>query len=329
MTATEAAVPAALRPLYVPWQGDLDSLLGITRDRLLHGGDVALALDVLGDSLSWLRATLDAPGWQAAIGRLRAHPLMGLLHENPLLHRAFIKPRGRAADAPLVDLALYGAAAEAAQGATPLGLAMLARDHAAPAATAMRERRDVFAGLIDHVAELHPMPAILAAGCGHLREALVSMAVRRHRIGRLVAADADAEALDTVAQEHAIHRVETQRRGLRALLAPGPPLGRFDLVYAADLCDGLDQRQASLLAAALFAQLAPGGRLVLAAFVPDASDAAYLEACADWFAVRRDAAAMRALADAIDPAELAQCRVYARRSPELLYLELHRAPPPT
>ena len=318
------SIPVALRPMHEPALRDPVGLLDSTRDRLLAGGDVAQAVDILSDGLWWMRTGLPAEEWQQVIALVRAHPLMGLMHENPFTRRAFVKPRGYAGDAPLIDLLYYGQAAAEARDTSPLGLALLARDVAAPAAAAVRERRDFMAELIDHVADARPMPAILVAACGHLREGLVSQAVQQHRIGRLVALDQDAESLAVVGKSFGIKGAEVVNRSIKAVLDGSLKPGSFDMVYAAGLYDYLGQRLATALTAAFFTLLRPGGRVVIGNFAAGIYDAAYMEAIADWFLIYRDAAEMMDLASTIDPAELALKRVYTRHSPDIFYLELRR-----
>ena len=318
------AVPVALRPMHEPEVHDPVGLLDSTRDRLLAGGDVALAVDILSDGLWWMRAGLPAEEWQRTIALVRAHPVMGLLHENPFTRRAFVKPRGYAGDAPLIDLLYYGAAAADARDASPMGLALLERDVAAPAAAAVRERRDFMAELIDHVADAGPMPAIMVAACGHLREGLVSTAVQQHRIGRLVALDQDGESLAVASKAFGIKGIEPVNRSIKAVLDGSFKPGSFDMVYAAGLYDYLNQRLATALTAAFFALLRPGGRLVVGNFATGVYDSGYMEAIADWFLIYRDAADMLALAGAVEPGELALKRVYTRQSPDIFYLELRR-----
>lgn len=319
-----SSVPVALRPLHEPALHNPVGLLDSTRDRILGGGDVAQAVDILSDGLWWMRSGLPAEDWQRTIALVRAHPLMGLMHENPFTRRAFVKPRGYAGDAPLIDLLYYGAAAAEARDASPLGLSLLARDAAAPAASAVRERRDFMAELIDHVADSRPMPSILAAACGHLREGLVSAAVQQHRIGRLVALDQDAESLAIVGKSFGIKGIEPVNRSIKAVLDGSFKAGSFDMIYAAGLYDYLGQRLASALTAAFFSLLRPGGRLVIGNFATGIYDAGYMEAIADWFLIYRDAAEMLDLASGIDGAELAMKRVYTRQSPDIFYLELRR-----
>ncbi len=324
MTAPPRPGPVALRPLHQPALLDPVGLLDATRTGLLHGGDVAGAVDRLSDGLWWMRNALAAARWPDIVAVARAHPLAGLLQEDQGPPRAHLRPRRIAGDAPLLDLAHRGRAAPEAQGASPLGLALLDRQFAAPGAAALREQAQFLAGLIDHVAELRAMPSILSAGCGHLPEGQASRALQQRRIARLVAIDQDAEALAQVARDHGGRGVETLRRDLRAPASVPPAPGAFDLAYAAGLYEYLDDAAAADLTAALFALLRPGGRLVVSSPVPGACDAAYAEAFADWFVVHRGPDQLLALAARLDPEQIGLRRVYTRLSPEIFYLELRR-----
>ena len=68
MSHLAASVPVALRQMHEPALHDPVGLLDSTRDRILSGGDVAQAVDILSDGLWWMRAglpeALDAAGGQ-------------------------------------------------------------------------------------------------------------------------------------------------------------------------------------------------------------------------------------------------------------------------
>lgn len=317
-------VPVALRPMHEPSLADPLALLDSTRERLLRGADPVQATDILSDGLWWLHQKSTSGAWREFAAVARAHPLMGLLHENPLMRRAFVKPRGFAGDAPLLDLVYYGRAAAEARDASPLGLALLDRDFSTPTMAAMRERRDFTAALIDHVCEIAPMPSILLPSCGHLREGLISEAVQQHRLGRLVALDRDPEALAVVTRDLAFLGVETMQHGTRALLERGFAPGSFDLITTGALYEYLTDPVAVVLTRRFFELLKPGGRLVIGNLVPGLYDIGQIEAFCDWTMVYRDAGGMLALAGAIDDDEVALKRVYTRLSPDICYLELRK-----
>jgi SAM-dependent methyltransferase len=314
----------ALRPMFEPALDDPEGLLDVTRERLLSGGEVGPAMDMLSDGLWWLRRTPCGPEWAEVVGLLRAHPLLELLHQNPLARRAFVKPRGYPGDAPLVDMFLHGAEADEAREASPLGRMLLLRDHATPFAAAMRERRDYLTALIDDVANAVAMPHVLAVGAGHLRELQLSLAVRRRRIGRFVALDQDAEALERGVHDCAAPWVEAVARGPGAAMDGTFAPDAFDLVYAGGVFDTLRGGYAHRLVRALFALLRPGGRLVVSNGVPDQYDVGYIEAVGDWSMIYRGPGEMLDLASLVEAEDVALRRVYTRRSPEIFYLELRR-----
>jgi SAM-dependent methyltransferase len=334
MNMYSPCVPITLRGLHEPPAADPVGLLDAARARLRAGDDVGHAVDVLSDGLWWLRNTLPTPGWREVIAIMRAHPLLGLLHENPMLRRAYCRPLGYSGDAKLIDMLYFGRAALdirglpapgcSMMGVSPLGLALLDRDAGAPAAVALRERREFFAGLIDHVAETVEQPAVLVMGCGHFREGMLSRAVRAGCLARLVCVDQDEAALDLVAHCFEDTAIETVNRGVRVAMDGSFARASFDMIYAGGLYDYLPGPFAQGLTTAMFGLLRPGGRLVISNPVPGGYDAGYIEACGDWFLSYRTEADMLALADRIAPDEVAMRRVYTRQSPDISYLELRR-----
>ena len=303
---------------------DPRALLDEVLARLRAGEPAALAIDRLAEGLRWLRNTAAPAAWQRSIAAVRAHPLLAVLHESPLARRSFRKPRGYAGDAPMFDMLYLGEAALENEPVTPLGLEIFRRDIAAPAAVALRERLGLVAERIDAAAEARRNPHILSLGCGHLREAGLSRAVRAGAIGRFVALDQDAASLAVVQVEHAAHGIETLHRSPKATFDGTLPRGAFDLVYAVALYDDLTDRLAHTVTAACFALLRPGGRLVIANADRDLAEAGYLEACLDWVRFQRDAAGVMRLAHGIPAAEAAVCRVTSGDGPEGHYLEVVR-----
>src|SRR3712207_5860700 len=108
-----AAQPPARtpRPSFASASPDPRRLLDEQLTRLRGGEDPGAVVDALADGLRWLRNTAAPAAWQRSIQALRAHPLLPLLHENPLARRSFHKPRGYAGDAPMLDMLYLGEAA--------------------------------------------------------------------------------------------------------------------------------------------------------------------------------------------------------------------------
>lgn len=293
-------------------------------ERLLAGLDPAQVVNRLSDSLFWMRADVSSGRWRSICELARAHPLIGLLQESPFLRRAFAKPRGYAGDPVLLDMVLDGLAGPTEPTVSPLGQRLFERDLNTPFAMALRERRSFFASLIDHVADTVPQPMVLAAGCGHLREAELSSAVQEERLGTLLALDPDSTALAQVQEQWGSKRVETLARSVTAALDRTLPPSTFDLIYVSGVYETLLDRFAQGLTRGFFDLLRPDGRLVIASPVPGLYDRGYLECFANWTMTFRDAAEVTDLHRAIAPADIGVTRVYTRRSPDMMYLELRR-----
>lgn len=241
--------------------------------------------------------------WADTVTLVRRHPVIGLAHEDPLTRWAFTRPRGYVGDAVLIDH-IYGAAQPVFDG--PVGRAINRYTTAAPATRAVRFRRQILAELIDRAsAEGHGHCRVLALACGHLRELELSVAIRRGDAVEVVGLDQDAESLG-VAREtgHRLGcRMETHAASIRAVIKRSLRLRDFDLVYAAGLFDYLEDNVASALVSRMLEAVRPGGRVLIANFVPDIPDVGYMEACMDWFLKYRTESQLRSLLDDL-PAEL-------------------------
>jgi SAM-dependent methyltransferase len=223
-----------------------------------------------------------------------------------------------------MDMVLDGEAAPADGEISSMGQLLFARDLNTSFAMALRERRSFFASLIDHVADTVPQPSVLAVGAGHLREADLSSAVREGRLASLLALDPDDSALKEVAKRWGDKRVTTLARGVAAALDRTLPPSSFDLIYVSGVYEYLLDRIAQTLTRGFFELLRPDGRLVIAAPVSGLYDCAFLECFADWTMTLRDASEIIDLSRAVGPADTGMMRVYTRRSPDMMYLEMRR-----
>ena len=116
----------------------------------------------------------------------------------------------------------------------------------APACEGVRTRREFIAHLLDDLAFNQGKIHVLSVAAGHLREADLSAAVKRRRLGRFVALDADAESLREVERCYGRMGVETCLSTVRQLLQPSESLGDFDLIYSTGLFDYLAQPTAQV-----------------------------------------------------------------------------------
>jgi len=300
MTATPLAVDAAA-------------------ELLLHPATVPDGLHQLVAGLALTRASKSPDEWRRSVQAFRAHPILKTLHQDPYSWRGYRKPRGYAGDAVLIDM-IYGSGegepllAKAGQ----LGKAIYTAAMTEPGIAATRGRRDYLANRIDQVCRERVQPAILSVACGHLREAAISPEFRAGRAGRFVALDQDRRSLRVV--EKALPAVECLPASIAHLMDSSIDPGRFDFIYASGLYDYLDDPTGAALLHTLARFIRPGGRILIANFLPGISVAGYMEAAMDWWLVYRRPEDLLALAAGL-PRSVAR---NAFRDPHehLAYLEL-------
>ena len=278
------------------------------------------AVRALFEGLRSLRGAGCADSWRAVTSRVMAHPVRALIHEDPMTRRSFEKPRGYAGDAVLLDYIYRHTVLE---DVTSTG--RVVNDYAVgrPAACAVRHRRDYLAHRIDRVADRVEGARVLSVACGHLREGELSTAVRTGALGELVALDADEDSLAVVARA-AYPRVRPVTLSIARLLAAGTRLGHFDLIYSAGLYDYLAQDLAAQLTERLFESLLPGGELLVSNFLPGVTDAGFMESFLGWELLLRDLPAIEAFGACVDPAQVADARVYEDPFGAIGYCELSR-----
>lgn len=277
------------------------------------------------DGLFAIRGNSDENSWAQAMRYCINHPLRELIHQDPFAHRCYTKPRGYAGDAPLIDF-LYTRDCNTNQPGpvTELGARIFEFTRDIPAGRAVRRRRDLMAIIIDEVCAIRPEPHILSVACGHLREAKLSQAVTSNQTSRFIALDQDEQSLATVREEVSQHGVTPIHDSIKALFRGTFSGEKFDLVYSTGLYDYLDDRLAAKLTQRMFAMLKPGGRLVVANFVPGLICSAYMEAFLDWKLVYRDSEQLMAVSAAIPESEIANRNVYLEDNGTIVFLDMIR-----
>ena len=273
------------------------------------------------------RAAESTDSWRAEIDRqVRPHPVLTYSHESPLVHRCYVKPRGYAGDAVLLDLIYrHPAIQPLANQATTRGRQLMEAGLTSPAPRAVRNRCRLLAEEIDAVCCRHPRAEILSLACGHLREAEHSAALAEGGFGRFVALDQDEESVESVRRDYGALGVEAGVGSVKSVLARGlREWGRFDFIYTAGLYDYLSDRVAAKLLSALYGMLKPGGRVWTANFVPDIPDVGFMEAIMDWWLLYRDAPAMMALAEAglEGKRDVASVRTFHETEGNVVFLEV-------
>ncbi len=254
---------------------------------------------------AWLRDQrrfLTPAQWHEVRSYTSGHPVAELLRTDPLIGRGYLKPRGYAGDAVIMDM-IYGLDPDAPAGQ---GFAAELFGYATGIASfrAVRYRRMMFRSLVDQVSERTPGIDVASVGAGHLREAEDSIGLREGRVNRCLAFDQDRESLAVIERDYAKYGVVPEHKHIREIITDGRLPGKVHLVHAGGLYDYLTDRTAIPLTRSLIASLEPGGTLLVANIVPTSPDIAFLEAVMDWPLVHRDEQDMRRLLDEVPAGRL-------------------------
>ncbi len=282
------------------------------------------AINTLFVECNRLRHHLSHQDWIACVERIRRSKVLNLVHQDAFTHRAFSRPRGYAGDAVMMDM-IYSQEDDCAlPEMSAIGRQVFDYTTKAAASSGVRARREFIAELLDASLRSSYSSRILAVASGHLREASMSSAVRRGRFESYLALDADKNSLEVVERDYGRYGVTTQLADIRKMLAGKLNLESFDLVYSTGLYDYLNEKTAQRLTYHLFSMLQPGGKLVIANFLPSIDDIGYMEACMDWFLVYRDRFEMMGLTRLIPQVLISDVRVTTEENQNIVFLEVTR-----
>jgi extracellular factor (EF) 3-hydroxypalmitic acid methyl ester biosynthesis protein len=285
------------------------------------------AVPQLGGDLQEVRKRNSPTDWRRLIDEVvRVHPIMDVLQQDPMAYRCFFKPRGYAGDAVLLDLIYRHPFADPlVSHATLDGRLIFECTVACPGPQAVRHRRKILAEELDRAATSYRGCSVLSLACGHLRELERCDAIRNRAFSRFVAIDQDKESLSEVDRQFSRLGVESHAGSVKRLLAtPEEWRGSFDFIYAAGLYDYLSDRFAERLTASIFSMLKPGGRLLIANFLTNIEDQAYLESVMDWWLLYRTPDQIQAFLGGCPASELAGTRLFMEPNRNIAFLEASR-----
>ena len=292
---------------------------------LLSAGHIDQGMSALIPALQARRLDLGDRAWGEFARICLEHPLRQLLHEDPFTYRAFSRPRGYAGDAALLDFIYGQEEGWPVPEASEVGKSIFAWTTCSSACDAVRARRGFIADLVNGLADEVLNPHILSIAAGHLREALLCAAVKRHKIGRYVALDSDQDSLAEVQHSCGRFGVEPVAATIRQLLTHRVDLGQFDFVYATGLFDYLPLAAAQRLTSVMFQMLRPRGQLLVANFLPGIPDVGYMESFMDWKLIYRNRGDMIQLADQIPQAAIRDIRIVAEENQNVIFLLVSKA----
>ena len=302
-----------------------ETLLDDVYDRI-RCGQIADGMNALLPGLKARRMSCGLPEWAELTKAYLRHPLCQLLHQDPFTHRAYSRPRGYPGDAALLDF-IYGREEgwPPPAGTTDLGAMIFEYTTRSAACEGVRARRGFVADFLDQLAECRPRPDVLAVAAGHLREAELCAAVKRRKLGRFVAMDCDRASLREVQRCYGRFGVQTVWSTIRQLLAQRSDLGQFDMVYSTGLLDYLHEAMAQQLTWVMFQMLRPGGRLLVANFLPGIPDLGYMESYMDWRLLYRTRHEMVAVSALIPQAQLRDLRIFTEENQNIIFLQITKA----
>ena len=299
-----------------------DTLLNQVYGKLIEG-KIAEGMD---DLLLGLQTRLQSSSdqeWAEFVSMCLHHPIKELLHQDPFTHRAFTKPRGYAGDAVLIDY-IYGREEHwpLPEETTEMGRRIFDYTSASPAPEGVRARREYIANMLDRLVEEIERPHVLSIAAGHMREAILSSAVRRRKLGRLVALDSDTDSLEEIDRSYGRYGIEVVPASIRQVLTRKTNLGDFDLVYTTGLFDYLQQSTAQRLTSAMFDLLRPRGRLLVANFLTGIRDIGYMESFMDWKLIYRTRQEMLEVSAEIPQAEIRDIRIFTEENQNIIFLQI-------
>lgn len=188
------------------------------------------------------------------------HPLRGLIHQDPYTRHSFLRPRGYAGDAALIDF-FYGLRGPEDED-TELGKFIFTTHMESSAARSVRYRRTLLGERLETLALKGP-GEVLSVACGHLCEVLFAPTLRLNPELRITALDQDAGSLlevERMCQREGLTGITTLHADLKPILFGRLEGQRWDFIYAAGLYDYLPDKLARRLTGKLFKLLAPGER---------------------------------------------------------------------
>ena len=293
----------------------------------INKSNLSEALITLYDGIKEIYKHSSKEHWNKFISEYRQHHISSVFLQDPFIRRAFEKPRGYAGDAVMMDF-IY-----ALDGIVPppfedkeleIGKKLYYEfNRLSLACNAVRERRRILSKKIDQTSERVSNPYILSVACGHLREVLDSLAVKNKAIGKYVIIDQDKESL-SVAAELIKDFGEFIPASVLDIIKGKIPISGFDFVYTAGLYDYLPDKISIKLTVKLFNLLNPGGRLLIANFLPNIPCIGFMEAVGDWWLIYRNKEQMQELISKIPKEHINNVDIFVEKNQNIIFVEIEK-----
>ena len=253
---------------------------------LINHGAIHIAVPLLIGQLH--HAYADPERWAETRDALHRHPLHPVLMQDPLAEHSARKPRGYAGDAGLIDL-IYDM--QPPEGVSDVARKFFESTVMYQAPEAVRQRRIEAEKLVAQASKAGQRVLVLA--CGHFRE---GDSLQKSELCNFTLVDQDELSVSRVQKRHGDHLKVVEANVFKYLGQAAKDAQTFDLIYTLGLTDYLDARAMVLLHRLMKGCLAPGGRIVLANFVPHHLSIGWMEAVMDWQLIYREEAELEGYA---------------------------------
>jgi extracellular factor (EF) 3-hydroxypalmitic acid methyl ester biosynthesis protein len=272
-------------------------------EKLIEQGKAWEAIHNIGQFMREKKESLSQDQWMEFIHKdIHNSKIQEFCHLCPFTRRNYEKPRGYSGDAITLDY-IYGIPGILDHSKLDIIAEEVFRYAVGTSATrAVRYRRKRASQYLDDACKQYEKSTnIFSVACGHLREVELSREIQKGNFASFIALDQDQKSLKLVEECYGRYGVSTLNDSIKNLITGQRTFknNSFQLIYSLGLYDYLQQEYANLLTSRLFKYLAPGGRMVLANFLPNIPYIGYMEALMDWWLIYRSETEMQTLVTGI------------------------------
>ncbi|MEO5371580.1 MAG: hypothetical protein H7833_16040 [Magnetococcus sp. DMHC-1] len=205
----------------------------------------------------------------------------------------------------------------------PEGMCAIGRDiyqHTSnsPASLAVRNRRKIASHLLAELMKQKKNADILSVASGHCREVDL-MCPDVMSFSSWECLDSDKDSVEYSTSRYASSGMLPMHGSVKSILS-SKDNKRYDFIYTLGLYDYLEQRLAQRLTSKMFSMLKPGGKVLIANFVPEIPDVGYMEACMDWYFVYRTDGVMQDLLAEIHVCEIKNVNIFTEDEKNIVFL---------
>ena len=308
-----------------PSSVDLNGILSVAVEKLYndqHDENIYYYFHEFYNSINnYINENNSFESYDEFIKNCRQHPIHNILQQAAYNRRQFNKPRGYSGDAVTIDYIYRLKGSELEDSYLGREIHNACMDTSACASVRWRARH-----LADKIelASQDQKPNILSLASGHLRE-LLYISDFENKIGNFYAVDQDKESNEEARRSLPYHNLFiTENSVLDVILGKYSTAEPLHFIYSCGLFDYLNDKVASKLILRCMQMLAPGGKLLIANFVPGIVEQAYMEAFMDWYLIYRDEAQMESLINKETKPLVEDIKMYRDPMGNVVYMEVVR-----